>query len=83
MFAVADARLSAVLNLPSTASQNDIRERYRALSVIFHPDKQHDERTKETATSQFLDIQKAYEGVFPDALTLHLDVLQPSPLNVM
>lgn len=62
MFVVADVRVSAVLNLPSTASQNEIRERYRALSVIFHPDKQRDARTKDTATSQFLDIQKAYEG---------------------
>ncbi|KAF8136952.1 hypothetical protein EV363DRAFT_1394542 [Boletus edulis] len=60
----ADTRdyLYAVLNLPNTASQNEIRERYRALSVIFHPDKQHDERTSDTAASKFLDIQKAYEG---------------------
>ncbi|KAI9460806.1 hypothetical protein HD554DRAFT_2176484 [Boletus coccyginus] len=53
--------LYAVLNLPNTASQTEIRERYRALSVIFHPDKQHDERTRDTAASTFLDIQKAYE----------------------
>ncbi|KAH0834869.1 hypothetical protein J3R83DRAFT_10498 [Lanmaoa asiatica] len=58
---IAHQRHSAVLNLPNTASQNEIRERYRALSVIFHPDKQHDERTKDTAASRFLDIQKAYE----------------------
>lgn len=56
-----------MLNLPNTASQGEIRERYRTLSVIFHPDKQHDERTKDTAASKFLDVQKAYEGEIPDA----------------
>lgn len=61
-------RHSAVLNLPSTASQSEIRERYKALSVIFHPDKQHDPRTKDTAASRFLDIQKAYEGEIQDAI---------------
>ncbi|KAH7926250.1 DnaJ-domain-containing protein [Leucogyrophana mollusca] len=52
--------LYSVLNLPTSASQNEIRERYRSLSVIFHPDKQHDERTKDTASKEFLEIQKAY-----------------------
>ncbi|KDQ60178.1 hypothetical protein JAAARDRAFT_205188 [Jaapia argillacea MUCL 33604] len=50
-----------VLNLPTTASDNEIRERYRALSVVFHPDKQRDDQTRETAAKTFLDIQKAYE----------------------
>ena len=53
---------SSVLNVPKSASQNEIRERYRALSVIFHPDKQHDDRTKNTASKRFLDVQKAYES---------------------
>ncbi|KIJ61429.1 hypothetical protein HYDPIDRAFT_31300 [Hydnomerulius pinastri MD-312] len=57
--------LYAVLDLPNTAPQNEIRERYRALSVIFHPDKQHDERVKDTASTKFLEIQKAYEGESP------------------
>ncbi|KAI0042346.1 DnaJ-domain-containing protein [Auriscalpium vulgare] len=53
--------LYTVLNLPSTASDHEIRERYRSLSVLFHPDKQHDDRTKGTASKRFLEIQKAYE----------------------
>ncbi|KAH7882365.1 hypothetical protein F5I97DRAFT_1931555 [Phlebopus sp. FC_14] len=53
--------LYAVLNLPPTATQNEIRERYKTLSMIFHPDKQYDERAKETASTKFLEIQKAYE----------------------
>lgn len=57
-----------MLNVPVTASANDIRERYKALSVIFHPDKQHDERTKNTAAMAFLEIQKAYEGERTDSI---------------
>ncbi|KAI0264666.1 hypothetical protein BC834DRAFT_956433 [Gloeopeniophorella convolvens] len=53
--------LYSVLNLPDTASADEVRERYRALSVLFHPDKQRDESTKATASKRFLEIQKAYE----------------------
>ncbi|KAK2461004.1 hypothetical protein APHAL10511_006945 [Amanita phalloides] len=54
-------RLYAVLNLHRAASQNEINERHRALSLIFHPDKQQDPRAKEIATRTFLEIQKAYQ----------------------
>ncbi|KAG6379727.1 hypothetical protein JVT61DRAFT_10261 [Boletus reticuloceps] len=79
----ADTRdyLYAVLNLPNTASQNEIRERYRALSVIFHPDKQHDERTRDTAASKFLDIQKAYEVLSDPFLRQIYDRLGPQGLK--
>jgi len=53
--------LYSVLNLPDTASAEEVRERYRALSVLFHPDKQRDDSTKKTASKRFLEIQKAYE----------------------
>jgi DnaJ family protein C protein 11 len=53
--------LYSVLNLPDTASAEEVRERYRALSVLFHPDKQREESTKDTASKRFLEIQKAYE----------------------
>lgn len=56
--------LSTVLNLPVYASEADIRDRHRALSLIYHPDKQRDERTKDTAMKSFLEIQKAYESTF-------------------
>lgn len=51
-----------MLNVPVTASANEIRERYRALSVIFHPDKQRNDRTKDATAMEFLELQKAYEG---------------------
>ncbi|KAH8101824.1 DnaJ-domain-containing protein [Cristinia sonorae] len=53
--------LYTVLNLPKTASDYDIRERYKQLSIVFHPDKQHNENSKVTALQRFLEIQKAYE----------------------
>lgn len=51
-----------MLNLPKSASDQEVRERYRQLSVVFHPDKQVDEGRKEAATQRFLEVQKAYEG---------------------
>ena len=50
------------MNLPVSATPADIKDNYRNLSLLFHPDKQRDERTKEAATKKFLEIQKAYEG---------------------
>ena len=57
---------SAVLNLPVFATEADIREKHRQLSLIFHPDKQRDERTKEVAQEKFLEVQKAYESTCAD-----------------
>ncbi|KAH9477784.1 DnaJ-like protein subfamily C member 11-like protein [Psilocybe cubensis] len=54
--------LYAVLNLSKNASQAEINERHRSLSLIFHPDKQVDTTLKVTATKEFLEIQKAYQG---------------------
>lgn len=50
-----------VLNLNKGASQGEVQERYRSLSLVFHPDKQQDPDAKEIATKNFLKIQKAYE----------------------
>ncbi|KAF8899764.1 hypothetical protein CPB84DRAFT_1779906 [Gymnopilus junonius] len=53
--------LYSVLNLPKDASQAEINERHRSLSLLFHPDKQTDTKLKESANKEFLDIQKAYQ----------------------
>jgi len=53
---------SHVLSLNKGASLNEVQERYRTLSLVFHPDKQQDPESKEIATQNFLRIQKAYEG---------------------
>ncbi|KAI0065244.1 DnaJ-domain-containing protein [Artomyces pyxidatus] len=74
--------LYTVLNLPTTASENEIREQYRHLSVVFHPDKQRDERTKDTASKRFLEIQKAYEVLSDPFLRSVYDVYGYGGLNL-
>ncbi|OCH93953.1 DnaJ-domain-containing protein [Obba rivulosa] len=72
-----------VLNLPPTASDQEVRDRYRQLSVIFHPDKQHDETTKDTATKRFLEIQKAYEVLSDPISRRAYDVLGSEGLEIL
>jgi preprotein translocase subunit Sec63 len=55
---------SHILNLSKGASQTEVHERYRTLSLVFHPDKQQDPQAKEVAARNFLEIQKAYQGCF-------------------
>ncbi|KAJ7770504.1 hypothetical protein B0H16DRAFT_1306809 [Mycena metata] len=53
--------ISAILNLSGkSASDAEIHERHRSLSLLFHPDK-HPEDSKSVAAEKFLEIQKAYE----------------------
>ncbi|KAF9041282.1 hypothetical protein BJ165DRAFT_1350049 [Panaeolus papilionaceus] len=74
--------LSAVLNLNKGASLAEVNERYRSLSLIFHPDKQHDDPLKkEVATKEFLEIQKAYQ-VLSDPFSRQVyDELGPEAVN--
>lgn len=53
--------LYAILNLPSTASDAEIRDRYRSLAPIYHPDRQRDESSRRAAHGRFQEIQRAYE----------------------
>ncbi|KAJ3201775.1 hypothetical protein HDU82_007884 [Entophlyctis luteolus] len=55
------ADLYAVLNLERDASDEDIRNAYRRLSMIFHPDKHHSPADKEAAQRQFQAIKRAYD----------------------
>ncbi|KZT28084.1 DnaJ-domain-containing protein [Neolentinus lepideus HHB14362 ss-1] len=72
----------STLNLPPSASDHEIRERYRALSIVFHPDKQHDEQSKDIASKTFLEIQKAYEVLSDPFLRAVYDVLGEEGLSV-
>ncbi|KAJ3567834.1 hypothetical protein NP233_g6104 [Leucocoprinus birnbaumii] len=76
---VADA--THVLNLSKGASPNEVQERYRSLSLVFHPDKQQDPEAKEVATRNFLKIQKAYEVLSDPFLREIYDQLGPEGLN--
>ncbi|RDB30274.1 DnaJ subfamily C member 11 [Hypsizygus marmoreus] len=72
----------AVLNLNRAASQSEINERHRALSLIFHPDKQQDEAAKVIATKKFLEIQKAYQVLSDPFLRQVYDTLGEQGLSV-
>ncbi|KAI0646506.1 DnaJ-domain-containing protein [Trametes meyenii] len=72
-----------VLNLPKTASDHEVRERYRQLSIVFHPDKQTDERRKEAATQRFLEVQKAYEVLSDPVTRRAYDILGPEGLLLL
>src|SRR5688572_7637037 len=47
-----------ILDLPSTASQQDIKKAYRKLAMVYHPDKN---AGNGLAAAHFLAIQEAYE----------------------
>jgi preprotein translocase subunit Sec63 len=71
---------SAVLGVPHYASAEEIRERYRALSLIFHPDKQHhgiSEEARQVAQKRHLEVQKAYEGAHTGRLPFMNCILTP------
>jgi len=54
--------LYTTLNIPPTATQEDIRKAYRRLALVHHPDKQStkSEKIKEDAAQQFQRIGFAY-----------------------
>lgn len=53
--------LYAVLNVEKTASINEIRQSFRELAALLHPDRHPDPALKSAADSRFKAIQKAYE----------------------
>ena len=71
-----------VLNLNRGASQAEINERHRALSLIFHPDKQRDDESRRVATKKFLEIQKAYQVLSDPFLREVYDALGESGLAI-
>ncbi|RXW20186.1 hypothetical protein EST38_g5676 [Candolleomyces aberdarensis] len=71
----AEIDLYAVLNLNRAASQTEINERYRALSLLFHPDKQQNPVRKEAAEEEYLKVQKAYQVLSDPFLRQVYDVL--------
>jgi DnaJ family protein C protein 11 len=56
-----DSTYYTLLNLPRSASESQIRERYRHLASTFHPDRQRSTSTLSAAHTQFTQIQRAYE----------------------
>ncbi|KAJ2919010.1 hypothetical protein MD484_g1426, partial [Candolleomyces efflorescens] len=55
--------------------KTEINERYRALSLVFHPDKQQNPVKKEAAEEEYLKVQKAYQVLSDPFLRQVYDVL--------
>lgn len=55
----------AVLNVPKDASAEDIKNAYRRICLLYHPDKHHNEEAQRLAKELFPRIQTAY-GVLSD-----------------
>ena len=49
-----------VLNLPHSATQDEIKKSYRNLARQYHPDRVTDPDEKEKATASFAEISTAY-----------------------
>ncbi|PVU90874.1 hypothetical protein BB559_004408 [Furculomyces boomerangus] len=65
----------AILNINRNAEDEEIREAYKKRSRLFHPDKHTDSQIKEWASSQFRQIQNAYEVLIDPIKRAAYDVL--------
>ncbi|KAF7323886.1 J domain-containing protein [Mycena kentingensis (nom. inval.)] len=78
-------RLYAVLNVSNYATDAEIHARFRALSLLFHPDKhmQSSEEEKRVALARFLEVQRAYEVLSDPFLRKVYDSLGPQALTAV
>ncbi|CAN7937842.1 unnamed protein product [Ixodes hexagonus] len=56
-----EANALKVLDVPASATQEEITSAYRKLSRQWHPDRFHEPLRKQEAQDMFIEIQKAYE----------------------
>ena len=47
--------------MSAISTQSEIKAKYRALSLEWHPDKAKDPESKRIAQEKFVEIQQAYE----------------------
>ncbi|KAF8981304.1 hypothetical protein BGZ46_002979 [Entomortierella lignicola] len=71
----------AVLNLSKAASEEEIKDSYKRLSRIFHPDKHSDPALKEAAETKFHIINKAFEVLSNPQLRTAYDEYGQEGLN--
>ncbi|KAJ1719477.1 hypothetical protein LPJ53_005777 [Coemansia erecta] len=64
-----------VLNVARSASADDVRDAYRRLSRLFHPDRHQSAERRQWAQQQFHLIQRAYEVLGSPAARAAYDVL--------
>lgn len=69
----------AILNLPETATETDIRDSYRTIALRIHPDKIPDDGLRNLHTLLFQKIQAAYDELAQTTGGEHED---PGPIAV-
>ncbi|KAF9586556.1 hypothetical protein BGW38_002313 [Lunasporangiospora selenospora] len=71
----------AVLNLSKSATEEEIKDAYKRLSRIFHPDKHNDQALKEAAETKFHTINRAFEVLSTPHLRAAYDEYGEEGLN--
>ena len=67
-----------ILGVEKDATETEIKRAYRALSLIYHPDRNadQDEETRTEKTAKFKDISSAYETLKDGELRKRYDMEQ-------
>ena len=52
-----------VLNIPSTATDDEVKKAYRELARKYHPDNYHDNPLADLAQEKMKDINAAYDAI--------------------
>ena len=65
----------AILGIAASATEKEIRRRYRKLSVQFHPDKLRNvaNQTKEEIDAHYIELTKAYKSLTDETIRKNLD----------
>lgn len=69
-----------ILEIPETASSDEIKKSYRKLSMIYHPDKN---KNNPDATAKFQKISEAYETLGDEEKKKEYDMTQNNPFFKM
>ena len=65
----------SILGIDTSASEKDIKRRYRKLSLQFHPDKvsHADNQTKEEVETHYIELTKAYKALTDETTRLNFE----------
>lgn len=64
----------AILNVGTDASTEEVKNAYKKIVLVFHPDKFSDQEKRDAAQRKFLSIQRAHEVLSDPALRYIYDL---------